>query len=86
MSVLRKGSNGQPVEHLQEKLTQLGFTLDVDGIFGDQTHNSVITLQTIFGYDVDGAVGPATMKLIDAQVGYGWNVVAARKAFVKPGA
>ena len=32
---------------------------------------------------VDGVAGPATMKLIHAQAGYGWNLVAARKAFVK---
>ena len=46
-------------------------------------HNAIITVQTIFGYDVDGQAGPATKKLIATQAGYGWNLVAARKAFVK---
>lgn len=82
-AVLRRGSHGEDVEALQEGLNRLGFELEVDGSFGEKTYNAVITLQTIFGYDVDGAVGPATKKLIEAQAGYGWNLVAARKAFVK---
>jgi peptidoglycan hydrolase-like protein with peptidoglycan-binding domain len=63
-SVLKKGSSGEHVQQLQEHLTQLGFSLDVDGDFGDATHHAVIALQTIFGYDIDGMVGPATQKLI----------------------
>jgi hypothetical protein len=34
----------------------------------------VITLQTVFGYDVDGMTGPATLKLLEQQVGYGWQL------------
>jgi peptidoglycan hydrolase-like protein with peptidoglycan-binding domain len=76
---LKKGSEGEHVVELQQELNQLGFELDEDGIFGNETHHAVITLQTIFGYDVDGIAGPATRKLIHQQ--YGWNLVAARKAF-----
>jgi peptidoglycan hydrolase-like protein with peptidoglycan-binding domain len=82
MTTLKRGSNGTEVRSLQENLRKLGFSIDADGSFGDRTHNSVITLQTIFGYDVDGMVGPATLKLVDQQVGYGWNLQAAQKAFV----
>ena len=81
---LHKGSKGSEVTALQQSLVKLGFTLDADGDFGDKTHNAVTTLQTIFGYDVDGIVGPGTAQLITAQVGFGWNLVAARKAFVTP--
>jgi peptidoglycan hydrolase-like protein with peptidoglycan-binding domain len=84
MSVLKKGSQGDEVKQLQSKLKGLGFGIESDGIFGDRTHNAVITLQTVFGYDQDGMVGPATLKLVDQQAGYGWNLEAARKAFVKP--
>ena len=80
---LKQGSHGQDVSQLQRDLNQLGFELAEDGIFGQKTHNAVITIQTIFGYDVDGIVGPATQKLIHAQAGYGWNLQAARQAFVK---
>lgn len=80
---LKRGSSGNDVKTLQDNLKKLGFALETDGSFGERTHNSVITLQTVFGYDVDGIVGPATHKLIDQQVGYGWNLQAARNAHVK---
>jgi peptidoglycan hydrolase-like protein with peptidoglycan-binding domain len=80
MGVLKQGSRGDEVRALQEKLKKLGFSIDADGIFGDKTHAAIITLQTVFGYDIDGMAGPATLKLVDQQAGYGWNLVAARKA------
>ncbi|HEX6244904.1 MAG TPA: peptidoglycan-binding domain-containing protein, partial [Polyangiales bacterium] len=74
-------SRGDEVRAMQDKLKQLGFNIDADGIFGDKTHAAIITLQTVFGYDQDGLAGPATLKLIEQQAGYGWNLAAARKAF-----
>lgn len=86
MSVLKSGSRGDEVKRMQQTLAKLGFQVDADGIFGEKTHNAVITMQTIFGYDVDGMAGPATLKLLEQQAGYGWNLTAARKAFEKPNA
>ncbi len=83
MATLKNGSKGDDVRALQTSLKNLGFAIEADGIFGPRTHNAVITLQTIFGYDVDGAAGPATLKLIEQQGGYGWNLIAARKALSK---
>ena len=83
MSTLKHGSTGTEVRTLQDSLKKLGFAIETDGTFGERTRNSVITLQTIFGYDVDGLVGPATLKLLDQQIGYGWNLQAARKAFAE---
>lgn len=80
MAILKQGSRGDEVRTVQDKLKQLGFTIDADGIFGPKTHAAVIALQTVFGYDIDGDVGPATQKLIDQQLGYGWNLQAARSA------
>lgn len=74
--LLRKGSRGQDVRELQSKLHRLGFDLNADGIFGDDTEKAVIQLQSMFGYDVDALVGEGTSRLIDAQLGYGWNVKA----------
>ena len=71
---LKKGAKGDAVEALQGKLQQLGFDVKPDGIFGPNTAQAVEELQTAFGYDVDGIVGEGTHSLIDAQVGYGWNV------------
>ncbi|MEO0326083.1 MAG: peptidoglycan-binding domain-containing protein [Myxococcota bacterium] len=76
MAVLKNGSRGDDVMTLQGKLNKLGFGIDADGIFGDGTKTAVEQLQTMFGYTVDGMVGDGTMGLIDAQMGYGWNVQA----------
>jgi peptidoglycan hydrolase-like protein with peptidoglycan-binding domain len=76
--VLRTGSSGDHVQELQEALIDLGFSLEADGEFGHITHNAVIALQTIFGYDIDGAVGPATHKLIEKQRELGWHLETAR--------
>jgi peptidoglycan hydrolase-like protein with peptidoglycan-binding domain len=80
MSVLKRGSHGEAVSEIQELLNRLGFTLDVDGVFGDATHHAVVALQVIFGEEVDGMVGPATQELLARQVEAGWSVQAARNA------
>ncbi|MFT3922174.1 MAG: peptidoglycan-binding protein [Myxococcales bacterium] len=71
---LKQGAHGAQVSYLQRRLNALGFKVAVDGQYGSQTDLSVRKLQEAFGYDVDGMVGPATHKLINAQIGYGWNV------------
>ncbi len=76
MKLLKNGSRGDEVTTLQGKLNQLGFGLDTDGIFGEATHKAIIDLQSMFGYTVDGLVGEGTLGLIDAQIGYGWDVNA----------
>jgi peptidoglycan hydrolase-like protein with peptidoglycan-binding domain len=86
MAIIKQGSRGDEVKTVQAKLKQLGFAIETDGIFGPKTHAAVITLQTVFGYDIDGDIGPATEKLIDQQVGYGWNLAAARNAHGNPSA
>ncbi|MDQ3034279.1 MAG: peptidoglycan-binding protein, partial [Myxococcota bacterium] len=71
--ILKRGMRGDDVRDLQQKLERLGFDLSDDGIFGEETERAVVRLQTLFGYDVDALVGDGTKKLIDAQIGYGWN-------------
>jgi peptidoglycan hydrolase-like protein with peptidoglycan-binding domain len=73
-NLLRKGSRGDEVKDLQQKLTRLGFPLNADCIYRDDTEKAVISLQTLFGYSTDGIVGEGTKGLIDAQLGYGWNL------------
>jgi len=70
---LKQGSHGAQVSYLQRRLNVLGFRIAVDGKFGSETDLGVRKLQEAFGYDVDGLVGEATHKLINAQIGYGWN-------------
>jgi peptidoglycan hydrolase-like protein with peptidoglycan-binding domain len=73
-ALLKSGSKGEPVKQLQTKLQQLGFDSTPDGAFGPATTAAVEELQTVFGYDVDGIVGDGTLKLIDQQIGLGFNV------------
>lgn len=74
--IIRKGGRGDAVKATQEKLAKLGFDVTPDGIFGDATDHAVRELQTLFGYNVDGLVGPGTTGLMDAQIGYGWSYKA----------
>ena len=63
MPVLTFGSRGIYVELLQSTLKKIGFYFGaVDGIFGQQTLDSVYYFQDQFGITVDGVVGRATWK------------------------
>lgn len=87
MATLKKGSQGGEVREIQQALSDMGFPVDVDGAFGEQTHNAVVAMQMIFGYSVDGMVGPATQKLISHQRELRWNLKEAQKhGYPKAGA
>lgn len=55
MKTVKKGSRGQEVRALQEKLS-----LHVDGIFGPLTEEAVKSFQFSHGLETDGIVGPKT--------------------------
>lgn len=69
---LRYGSSGQDVRQIQEKLVNIRTALrvlprlTVDGKFGRNTENAVITFQRIFGLTPDGVVGRGTRTRISA--------------------
>src|SRR5690349_18090436 len=75
--LIKPGTQGEQVTALQNNLKKLGFEVNADGIFGPATRAAVEDLQALFGYDVDGVVGDATLKLIEQQAGLGFNVTAA---------
>lgn len=63
MPVLVFGSRGIYVELLQSTLKKIGFYFGaVDGIFGQQTLDSVYYFQDQFGITVDGVVGRITWR------------------------
>ena len=66
LPVLKKGSKGEYVKNLQILLNeQIGCNLIVDGDFGTNTKNAVISFQGLHGLDKDGIVGEKTWgKLI----------------------
>ena len=59
---VRQGSRGEVVTQLQLFLSNLGSTLQIDGIFGNGTASAVRAFQKKYGLDVDGIVGPKTWK------------------------
>ena len=61
---LSVGCKGNDVKWLQYNLTRLGYTLSVDGIFGNGTKQKVIAFQKAAGLTQDGIVGPATRRAI----------------------
>ena len=62
---LRKGIRGEQVKALQALLVAKGYSVGdsgVDGSFGPMTEKSVRKFQQDFDLDVDGVVGPQTMR------------------------
>ena len=64
-ATLRKGMYGTPVENMQRELKNQGyFSGAVDGYFGDGTEDAVKSFQRYNGLSVDGAAGPATLRVL----------------------
>ena len=64
-ATLRRGMYGTPVEQLQNALKQQGyFSGVVDGYFGEGTEDAVRSFQRYNGLTVDGAAGPATLRVL----------------------
>lgn len=57
---LRRGTYGTGVKWLQDMLNHNGYTIAIDGEFGNNTYNAVINFQSCKGLEVDGLVGNAT--------------------------
>lgn len=55
-----KGQKGDDVKWVQWYLKQYGFTIAVDGSFGNNTYNTVCNFQSLKGLEIDGKVGPIT--------------------------
>jgi hypothetical protein len=62
--LLRRGSRGKAVSHLQTMLTAAGNPLEIDGIFGPATEAAVRDFQRRRGLAEDGIAGPATMAAL----------------------
>ena len=57
---IRRGSTGPDVQHLQSRLSSLGYWIAVDGVFGPGTESTVRSFQSSHGLPADGIVGPQT--------------------------
>lgn len=63
-----KGDKLPGVKLLQGNLNKLGFPLDADGIYGNDTEKAVRAFQLQNGLIVDGIAGKATLSLLEARV------------------
>lgn len=59
-TLLRQGSRGPDVQVIQQRLSDLGYTLSIDGNFGPGTRGAVVGFQGSKGLSTDGIVGPGT--------------------------
>lgn len=59
---LSYGSTGSEVSNLQNLLNSNGYSLSVDGIFGEKTLSALKDWQKKYGYTVDGLAGPNTIS------------------------
>lgn len=71
--MLKRGNRGESVTELQTQLNELGYELDVDGVFGRETEAAVRHLQSSFDLGVDGVVGPKTRSTVDGCVAGSWT-------------
>ena len=63
---LKKGSRGDAVKALQQKLIALGYLSgSADGIFGESTLKAVIAFQTAQSLTADGAAGSSTIAALN---------------------
>ena len=63
---LKKGSKGAEVLQLQSALKNLGYSITVDGSYGNGTMNTVKTFQKQHGLKADGVAGVQTLGLLYA--------------------
>lgn len=59
-TVLREGSKGPGVQTMQQRLSDLGYAVAVDGNFGPGTRGAIVDFQGKNGLTADGFVGPDT--------------------------
>ncbi|WP_053003947.1 murein L,D-transpeptidase catalytic domain-containing protein [Sphingobacterium sp. Ag1] len=63
------GDKGLHVESVQIRLTELGFSLgNIDGSFGNQTRDAIISFQASHGIKDDGKLNENTLRLLDLEV------------------
>lgn len=64
--ILQPGTAGTDVESLQGELSQLGYQVEVNGVFDESTENAVKKFQQDNNLTVDGIVGPQTGRQLGA--------------------
>lgn len=81
--LIRNGSRGNFVYLLQFLLTQYGYRVSIDGIFGRNTENAVRDFQSNNSLSVDGIVGNNTWKYLLTLPSYPTQRQGNRGSYVK---
>ena len=81
---LRPGATGAAVRTLQQELAGLGISVQVTGVFDDQTTAAVKSLQRSQALTPSGVVGPATLKALAAAQAAQRQAAAAAADWVFP--
>ncbi len=66
-ALLRQRQSGPEVRELQRRLSAAGYPVTVDGKLGPETERAVRRFQQAAGLEVDGLVGPLTMRALDSR-------------------
>ena len=69
-SLIKYGSKGTGVKWVQDLLKQNGYSIEVDGKFGNITRNAVIHFQKYNNLDADGIVGSLTRNALKKVLNY----------------
>jgi peptidoglycan hydrolase-like protein with peptidoglycan-binding domain len=73
-----QNSRGPAVRELQQALKDRGHNIQVDGIFGPETHQRVRAFQAAKGAKIDGVVGPETLAALQGRQGGSDRVESGR--------
>lgn len=65
-STISYGSSGEEVKKLQKSLNEQGYSLNIDGVFGNETRDAVKDYQKKNGLSVDGIVSTKTWSALDS--------------------
>jgi len=78
------GDRGEPVRDIQQRLTDLEFAIEPDGMYGLRTKAIVQSFQETRGLPADGIVGPETWKaLVDAGFRLGDRLLYRRSPMMR---
>lgn len=83
---IRRGMSGTCVLKLQEALVRYGFPVAIDGVFGSNTEEAVISFQGMMGLTKDGIVGAKTWSALEPTVTPKYDPVASVLASKKSNA
>ncbi len=67
-SILRHGDRGSEVREIQKMLSYIGYDINIDGIYGNQTESTIKDFQRNKGLGIDGITGEQTRKALEKMI------------------